>query len=175
MKYKLSQLMDILGGGTPRTDRPDYWNGNIPWLSVKDFKNTCRYVYQAEKNITQLGLENSSTQILSRNDLIISARGTVGEIAMISRPMAFNQSCYGLHAKESIITSEYLYYLLKNNIQMLKRNTHGTVFDTITRATFENLEVDIPTILVQQKIASVLSCFDSKIETNNRINKNLAA
>ena len=62
MKYKLSEIMDLIGGGTPKTSNPDYWNGDIPWLSVKDFGNDNRYVYETEKHITELGLMNSSTR-----------------------------------------------------------------------------------------------------------------
>lgn len=47
--------MDIIGGGTPETSKPEYWNGDIPWISVKDFKNEYRYVYKTEKTITQAG------------------------------------------------------------------------------------------------------------------------
>lgn len=114
MKYKLSDLVSIIGGGTPKTSKTEYWNGDIPWLSVKDFNNDFRYVYKTEKRITQLGLENSSTKILNKGDMIISARGTVGEIASIPYPMTFNQSCYGLRAKENMITSDFLYYLINS-------------------------------------------------------------
>jgi len=175
MKYKLSEVMDLIGGGTPKTSNPDYWNGNIPWLSVKDFNNDCRYVYETEKHITQQGLENSSTKLLQKGDVIISARGTVGEIATIPYPMAFNQSCYGLRAKPEIITEDFLYYLIKHNVYVLKKNTHGSVFDTITRDTFDGIEVEIPNIETQIKITSILSDIDEKIELNNRINENLAA
>ena len=174
MKYKLSEVMDLIGGGTPKTSKLEYWNGDIPWLSVKDFNNGFRYVYETEKSITQLGLENSSTKLLQKGDIIISARGTVGEIATIPFPMAFNQSCYGLRAKSGIVTSDYLYYLIKHNVSVLKKNTHGSVFDTITRSTFDNIEVEIPSIEIQEKIASILSDCDDKIELNNAINYNLA-
>ena len=130
---------------------------------------------ESEKHITKLGLENSSTKLLQRGDIIISARGTVGEIATIPYPMAFNQSCYGLRAKKEIVTEDFLYYLIKHSVRILKRNTHGSVFDTITRDTFETIEVDLPPIDNQIKIASVLGDLDSKIELNNRINNNLAA
>ena len=173
MKYKLSEVMDLIGGGTPKTSKLEYWNGDIPWLSVKDFNNGFRYVYETEKSITQLGLENSSTKLLQKGDIIISARGTVGEIATIPFPMAFNQSCYGLRAKSGIVTSDYLYYLIKHNVSVLKKNTHGSVFDTITRSTFDNIEVEIPSIEIQEKIASILSDCDDKIELNNAINNNL--
>ena len=173
MKFKLSDVMDLIGGGTPKTSKPEYWNGTIPWLSVKDFNNGFRYVYETEKTITELGLENSSTKLLQKGDVIISARGTVGEIATIPFPMAFNQSCYGLRAKSGIVTSDYLYYLIKHNVSVLKKNTHGSVFDTITRNTFDNIEVEIPSIITQEKIASILNDYDEKIELNNTINNNL--
>lgn len=173
MKYKLSDLVSIIGGGTPKTSKTEYWNGDIPWLSVKDFNNDFRYVYKTEKRITQLGLENSSTKILNKGDMIISARGTVGEIASIPYPMTFNQSCYGLRAKENMITSDFLYYLIKYNISILKNQTHGSVFDTITKSTFDEIWVDIPGIMMQDKIATILSIIDKKIELNYEINKNL--
>ena len=173
MKYKLSEVMDLIGGGTPKTTKPEYWDGEIPWLSVKDFNNDFRFVYETEKHITELGLNNSSTKLLKAGDVIISARGTVGEIATIPFPMAFNQSCYGLRAKKEIVTADFLYYLIKHNIHILKKNTHGSVFDTITRDTFAGIEVDIPDIDAQSKIAGILSNIDEKIEVNVRINENL--
>ena len=175
MKYKLSEIMYIFGGGTPKTTVPEYWNGDIPWLSVKDFNNDYRYVYDTEKHISELGLKNSSTMLLQSDDIIISARGTVGEIAMIPYPMAFNQSCYGLRAKRDIVDGTFLYYLIKDNVRLLKRNTHGSVFDTITRDTFEGINVDLPDLSEQKKIAFILSKIDEKIELNNKINNNLSA
>lgn len=171
--YKFSELVYILGGGTPKTNVSEYWHGTIPWLSVKDFNSIKKFVYTTEKTITQLGLEKSSTQLLKKNDIIISARGTVGEIAVIPHKMAFNQSCYGIRAKEEIINSDFLYYLLKNSINLLKHNTHGSVFDTITRETFDSIEIKLPPLETQQKIAKVLSAIDDKIELNNSINNNL--
>lgn len=168
----LIDIIELIGGGTPRTSIPEYWNGNIPWLSVKDFNNGVRYVYQTEKHISQAGLEHSSTKLLQKDDIIISARGTVGEMAMIPFPMAFNQSCYGIRGKKGI-NQTFLYYLLKNSIRKLKAITHGTVFDTITRDTFSNISVTVPEIEVQNRIAEILSALDSKIELNQKINENL--
>ena len=175
MKYKLSEIMELIGGGTPKTSVDEYWGGEIPWLSVKDFNNDNRHVYKTEKTITDMGLQNSSTKLLRPGDSIISARGTVGEIAMIPFPMAFNQSCYGLRAKPDIVDSTYLYYLVKHNVTVLKKNTHGSVFDTITRETFSNIEVDIPAVECQKKIGGILSNLDDNIELNIEINENLAA
>ena len=169
---KLSEIMTLIGGGTPKTSNPDYWNGDIPWISVKDFNGERRYVVDTEKKITKLGLENSSTKLLSKGDIIISARGTVGELAIIPSDMAFNQSCYGLRAKE-YVDSTFLYYLLKQSVSVLQHNTHGSVFDTITRDTFDGITINLPPLATQQKIATILSSLDDKIELNNKINDNL--
>lgn len=169
---KLTDVIEIIGGGTPKTSCAEYWNGDIPWLSVKDFNNDNRYVYSTEKTITQSGLEHSSTKLLKKDDIIISARGTVGEIAMIPFPMAFNQSCYGIRGNNNV-DNTFLYYFLKNSIHKLKVLTHGSVFDTITRDTFEQIEINLPELCTQKKISSLLSVIDDKIELNNRINENL--
>ena len=172
MKTSLIDIVKLIGGGTPKTTKSEYWGGNINWLSVKDFNNENRYVYSTEKTITEEGLNNSSTKLLQKNDIIISARGTVGELAMIPYPMAFNQSCYGIRAVKGV-DSTFLYYLIKNSVKKIKLITHGSVFDTITRETFANIDVEIPDIKTQQSIANVLSNIDDKIEINQRINNNL--
>ena len=172
MTYVLGDIIEIIGGGTPKTSVEEYWNGDIPWLSVKDFNNDNRYVFTSEKTITAKGLVCSSTNLLQKDDIIISARGTVGELAMIPFPMAFNQSCYGLRGKEVII-QEYLYYFLKNSINILQSKTHGSVFNTITRDTFKNILINLPSLEIQKKISKVLTFLDDKILANKAINDNL--
>ena len=172
-EYKYTELASLIGGGTPKTSETSYWNGNIPWLSVKDFCGNSKYVYKTEKHITELGLCNSSTKLLHRGDIIISARGTVGEIAMLPRDMAFNQSCFGIRANAKVINNHYLYYLTKTKVRELQNSSHGSVFDTITKDTFENIHCSIPNINEQIKIAAILSSLDDKIELNRRINDNL--
>lgn len=174
MEYILSEIIELIGGGTPKTSVPEYWDGNIPWLSVKDFNGNDRFVYETEKHITEEGLNHSSTKYLYANDIIISARGTVGEMAMIPFPMTFNQSCYGIRAKKDLVDPFYLYYLLKYNIGVLKSKVHGSVFDTITKNTFDQISVDIPALEVQKKISDILGMIDDKIETNTKINRNLS-
>src|SRR5690554_2888107 len=86
----LGEVINLIGGGTPKTSVSEYWNGDIPWLSVVDFNNENRWVSSAEKSITELGLKNSSTKLLNIGDIIISARGTVGVMAQLKNEMAFN-------------------------------------------------------------------------------------
>ena len=171
-EYKYTDLCLLIGGGTPKTTEESYWNGNIPWLSVKDFGTDRKYVYTTEKSITQQGLDNSSTKLLQKDDIIISARGTIGAMAMIVYPMAFNQSCFGIRGND-LVNKDYLFYLTKTKIKELQKNSHGSVFETITRDTFSKLDCFIPPLSEQNKIASVLKSLDDKIEVNRRINENL--
>lgn len=166
-EYKLSSVVEIISGGTPKTDVSSYWDGNIPWLSVKDFAAATKYVITAEKSITEEGLNHCASNLLHKDDIIISARGTVGALAMIDCPMAFNQSCYGLRAKKGI-NAHFLFYLLKTKINELNKVSHGSVFNTITRNTFDTINCEIPSLHIQQKLASILSRYDDLIEVNKR-------
>lgn len=172
-EYKLGGVIELIGGGTPKTSNPNYWNGDIPWLSVVDFNKGRKYVSQTEKSITEDGLNNSSTKILEKGDIIISARGTVGVIAMLDKPMAFNQSCYGIRSKKEFSFNDYLYYLLKNTVVELSQFSHGGVFDTITRDTFNEIDILLPPLPEQTAIASILSSLDDKIDLLHRQNETL--
>ena len=172
----LSDVIDIISGGTPKTSESKYWSGgNIDWLSINDFNNGNRFVYSSEKKITELALKESNIKLLNKGDVIISARGTVGVLAQIGKPMCFNQSCFGLRGKKELIDNDFLYYVLKNYIHNLKKKSQGSVFDTINIKSFDLMEIDIPNYASQCDIASVLSVLDQKIELNNRINAELEA
>jgi len=139
-----SETIEILGGGTPKTSVPEYWEGDIPWFSVVDAAADGQvFTISTEKHVTDAGVANSSTRILPPWTTIISARGTVGKLAMTGRPMAMNQSCYGLAPK--LPGCEPMVYLSSQRIvEELKRLAHGGVFDTITRATLASVKVVTP-------------------------------
>jgi type I restriction enzyme S subunit len=168
----LADHINIIGGGTPKTDINEYWNGDIPWISVVDFVGSRKYIYDTEKHITKKGLENSSTKLLHKGQLIISARGTVGELGQVMRDMAFNQSCYGIDGDE-YLDNNYLYYLLKKKIKEFKQKGHGAVFTTITKETFNQILIPLLKIAEQKAIAKILSDLDSKIELLQQQNKTL--
>lgn len=171
----LFEVIELFGGGTPKTTKSEYWNGNIPWLSVVDFNTGKKYVYKTEKTITEKGLEESSTQILPSGSIIISARGTVGALAVLKKQMAFNQSCYGICGIDGQSYTDYIYYALKYNLSEFLQQAHGGVFSTITRDTFKNIEIYLPSFTAQRVIAAVLSSLDDKIDLLHRQNATLEA
>jgi type I restriction enzyme, S subunit len=171
----LTDLCDVLSGGTPSTKQAEYWNGGIPWASVKDFNTNSRWFSMTEKNITQEGLENCSSVLLEPGELILSARGTVGVVAQAGIRTAFNQSSYGLRAKPQVAENDYLYYALVNAKRVLLGDAHGGMFDTITRATLERLLVPSPPLTEQKRIAKTLGVFDEKIAVNHDLSQTLEA
>ena len=169
----LPELCEILSGGTPKTNIKEYWNGPIPWASVKDFNTGSRWFSKTEKTISQIGLDKCSSVLLEPGDLVISARGTVGVVAQCKVHSAFNQSNYGLRAKNSVSTNDYLYYALCQAKREILSDTHGGMFDTITRETLNRLLIPAPSIKVQEKVAEILGSFDELIEVNNALSKTL--
>jgi len=160
-----SETVEVIGGGTPKTSVAEYWGGNIPWFSVVDAPNLSDvFVLETEKNITQTGLNNSSTKLLPIGTTIISARGTVGRLALTGRAMAMNQSCYGLRGKAG--DEFFTYFNTARLVEQLKQRAHGSVFDTITQKTFSGISVVYPTkkeILAFDKVVQPLL---ERIKTN---------
>ncbi len=136
---RFTDIADVLSGGTPKTNCCDYWNGKIPFFTPKDVPQSF-YVLETDKSITELGLSKCNSQLYPKDTVFITARGTVGNIAMPSVDMAMNQSCYALRAREGI-SQEYLFLNTLNQKEYLKKNTGGATFDTIIVDTFRRTNV----------------------------------
>lgn len=140
----LTEFFSIIGGGTPKTSNPDFWDGSIPWFSVTDTPSTGSvFVTDTEKTITEAGLKGSSARLVPKGTTIISARGTVGNLAVTGRDMTFNQSCYGLSGAGGVGDCA-TYLIAQNMVARLQSMAHGSVFSTITRQTFESLSLPMP-------------------------------
>ena len=157
----LSAVCQIISGGTPKRSMDEFWGGDIPWYSVKDAPHDgMPWVDSTDEQITKAGLDGSAATLVPIGCTIISARGTVGRLALVARPMAFNQSCYGLLPIGGA-SYRHLYLLLREAVVELQQRTHGSVFDTITRQTFEGLRVVLPeSALLQQFERAVAPLFD---------------
>ncbi len=139
-----ADTVEIIGGGTPKTSVAEYWGGEVLWFSIVDAPLPSDvWVVDTEKKITREGLENSSARVLPVGSTIISARGTVGRIALVGVPMAINQSCYGLRGKTGI-HGVFNYFATRELIAILQQRAHGSVFDTITRDTLAGVTVAVP-------------------------------
>jgi type I restriction enzyme S subunit len=146
-----STVVDVLSGGTPKTDKFNYWNGEIGFFTPKDATST-PFVLETEKTITEEGLRACNSQLYPADTVFITARGTVGKLNLALVPMAMNQSCYALRSK-SYLGQRYIYLALKAAIEQIRSKATGAVFDAIIVATFDR----IPFLLPSQRFTDAFS------------------
>lgn len=172
---RLDQLGEIVGGATPSTNNPEYWGGDIPWLSPKDLTGyKYRYISRGEKNITEEGFSSCSTKLLPEGSVLFSSRAPIGYCAIAANSVCTNQGFKSIVPKEGV-DSEFLYYLLCANRDSIAGAGSGTTFPEVSGKTMRRFEVVIPECSNDQKaIARVLGTLDAKIELNNQINDYLA-
>ena len=145
--WGVGSILDVatlLSGGTPKTDRPEFWGGGIRWASAKDVsQSTGSVLVSTERTITQEGLARSATRLIPALATAVVARGaTTGRMVLLGAEMAMNQTCYALTSKHNAPVA--LYCLLRKEIDALVNAAHGSVFDTITTKTFDRSTVIHP-------------------------------
>lgn len=139
-----NEIFKIMSGGTPKTNIESYWNGKIPFFTPKDVE-TNFYTLFTEKYITESGLKKCNSKLYPKNTIFITARGTVGKIALSASNMAMNQSCYALIPKSS--EEIYFYFLaLKSSINVIKGVSKSGVFDNIIVDTFNAITLLVPNV-----------------------------
>jgi len=170
-KYQFSEKVDVMSGGTPKTSNPHYYNGEIPFYTPKDSTEDF-FSFDTITKITEEGVLNSNTKVYPINTVIITARGTVGKITILAKPMAMNQSCYALKSDE-LNTPYYLYFSLKQEINKLQAMANGGVFDTIIIKTFDSISITIPNesilIMFNEKISPIMEQIKTKMIGNFRL------
>jgi len=171
----IETVADVVGGGTPSTKNSEYWDGDIPWITPRDLSNfKFRYIAKGERSITKKGLEDSSAKLVPENTVLLTTRAPVGYLAISKNEVSTNQGFRSLIPKNGVKT-EFLFYLLKNNVEILKSNSSGTTFGELSGSRLKSLQFAFPNISEQQKISKVLSDLDSKIELNQNMNKTFEA
>jgi type I restriction enzyme S subunit len=136
-EVRYTDLIQILGGGTPKTGETAYWNGNIAFFTPKDVGTP--YTFITEKTITEEGLSHCNSRLYPVNTVFVTARGTVGKVGLSGVPMAMNQSCYALVGKKTHQLLVYFYTL--KAVDRLKHKASGAVFDAITTRDFDSEQI----------------------------------
>jgi len=144
MASTVADVANISLGGTPKRAESAYWNGNILWATAGNIvDSTDLYIFDTEEKITKEALRNSNAKVLPEETIVVTARGTVGEMRLLGAPSSINQTCYALLPKQES-DSYFLYFLLKSSLNQIKSLSYGTVFDTITLKTFDEFMVIRP-------------------------------
>lgn len=160
-KMKLGDCTEIFSGSTPRTNNPDFWDGDIIWVTPKDLsKLKSKFISKTESKITQLGFDSCSTKLLPENSVLFSSRAPIGHVAINTVPMCTNQGFKSFVPKSNLLDAQYLYYWLKANKEYLQDLGVGATFKEISKTVIANVEIPLPPINEQRRIASILDKAD---------------
>ena len=166
----LGDLTSWMSGGTPSKSNPEYWGGDIPWISAKSLK--CFYLYDSEDHVTEAAIADGARQAVT-GDVLILVRGMTLHndvpVGVAMRPMTFNQDVKGLRGKGEAATRYIAYWLVGNKWRLLAavdQASHGT--GRLRTEVLQEMDVLLPPPDEQRAIAAVFGALDDKIEQNRR-------
>ena len=161
-----TSLINVLGGGTPKTGNPEFWDGSIPFFTPKDVG--APYTFQTEKYITESGLAHCNSRLYQKDTTFVTARGTVGKVSLAGTPMAMNQSCYALASETADPLLVYFYVL--RAVASLKHKASGAVFDAIVTRDFDSETINILSDDDSKLVLSIIRPIMDAIHNNSEEN-----
>ena len=164
---KISDIAEIVGGGTPDTNYPAYWDGEIDWYSPAEMEGL-RYANSSVRKITELGLQKSSAKVLpAHKTVLFTSRAGIGKMAILQRPAATNQGFQSLIVNDE--TDPYFIYSMEHRIKKMAESiASGSTFLEISGKMLGNLVVMLPTLKEQKEIATFFRGVDDLIILHQR-------
>ncbi|HOE38918.1 MAG TPA: restriction endonuclease subunit S [Bacteroidales bacterium] len=161
---KLGNVCKILSGGTPNTKNQQYWNGNICWATLVDTKD--KYLYDTQRKITTLGLQESSAVLLPIDTVIFSSRATIGNICINKVETSTNQGYKNFICNKEKILPEYLYNILKNQTENISMLASGMTYPEISKSQLSEFKIPLPPLDIQEKIVDEVLIIEEKSKTH---------
>ena len=166
---EVAEIADVIGGSTPSTDNDDYWDGEIWWATPTDITGLSgNTIEETADTLTKEGLESASTHLLPPRSVLMTSRATIGACAVNTVEMATNQGFKSLVPKDGIETW-YLHYRLLETAAFLESLGSGSTFDEVSKTVVETVDIPVPPVSEQRKIATVLHTVDQAIQKTEEI------
>ena len=162
MKRKLGEICRIVSGSTPKTGIPEYWDGNLKWITPAELDDKSRTVNDTKRTITELGAIKTGLTPLPAGTVLLSSRAPIGKVAITGCEMYCNQGFKNLICSD-LINNEYLYWFLKGKTQCLKSLGRGATFKEISKTIVADIEINLPDIEEQEKIVNCIKKIDSRL------------
>ncbi len=167
----ISQIGTVVGGSTPKTNVPQYWNGKYRWISPAELKTDSGIIYDSVKKITEAGIDSCSLRELPIGTVILSSRAPIGKVAIAGNTFYCNQGFKNIICNNKILP-RYLYTLLLFNTEYLNKLGRGATFKEISKAIVENIRIPVPPIELQTQFADFVEQVDkSKLEVQKSLEK----
>ena len=157
-KVKLSDVCDISSGGTPSRNNPEYFNGDIPWAKISDIENADNgVVYATEEHISPEGLKNIRGKLFPKGTLLFAMYGSIEKVGITGRALSTNQAILGIRPRrDDEIDLNYLKSWFGSNKQKLINQGRGVALKNLSATIVRNLEIELPTLNDQIRIAHLL-------------------
>lgn len=166
---EIANIAQVAGGSTPPTNNETYWGGGIPWATPTDITELSgNTIEKTADTLTREGLESASTHLLPPYSVLMTSRATIGKCAVNTTEMATNQGFKSLIPNEGISTW-YLHYRMLETRAFLKSLGAGSTFDEVSKSVVKSVEIPVPPLPEQRKIATVLYTIDQAIEKTEEI------
>ncbi|MBR2132305.1 MAG: restriction endonuclease subunit S, partial [Oscillospiraceae bacterium] len=149
---RLGDICTVVSGSTPKTSVPEFWDGDIKWISPAELNEDSFYIFDSERHITQQGKDKTGLSYMPAGTVILSSRAPIGKTAIAGCEMCCNQGFKNLICSDKIF-NEYLYYFLKGKTEYLNSLGRGATFKEISKSIVENIEISLPTVEEQKQIA----------------------
>ena len=167
MECRLGEVATIVGGGTPDTNNPMFWNGSIQWFTPSEVGKN-KYIAHSIRKISEEGLKKSSAKLLPIGTILLSSRATIGECSINTIECTTNQGFESLIINQDNY-NEFFFYLIQTKRKELIRKSCGSTFLEISSNEIKKINITKPSRKEQEKIASFLSLIDERIATQNKI------
>ena len=155
MMAKLGDICSIVSGTTPKSNRPEYWDGDINWVTPAELNDDSDIIYESQRKITEQAVQDSSLKPFPAGTVLLSSRAPIGKVAIAGVEMYCNQGFKNLICSNRIY-NRYLYHFLKNSTEYLNSLGRGATFKEISKSIVENIEIPLPPLDEQRRIAAVL-------------------
>ncbi|MCC6443443.1 MAG: restriction endonuclease subunit S [Armatimonadetes bacterium] len=165
---KLGEVCDVVNGSTPNTSVPEYWDGDVVWITPTDLgrlKGNC--ILSSARRITELGYNSCGTGIVPPGSVVLSTRAPIGHLGIAGVPLCTNQGCKSFVPGEAVHSS-FLYYTLKTAVPELQALGSGSTFAEVSKAQLQNYLIPLPPLSEQKRIASILTDRMASIERARR-------
>ena len=153
MKARLGDVCTVVSGSTPKSTVPEYWDGDIKWITPAELSNDTYIINDSARHITALGVAKTGLKSFPAGTVILSSRAPIGKTAIAGCEMFCNQGFKNLICSEKI-DSKYLYYFLSGKTDYLNSLGRGATFKEISKAIVENIEIPLPEVEEQKRIAT---------------------
>lgn len=159
---RLGEICTVVSGTTPKSTQPEYWDGDLNWVTPAELTDESDIIYESQRKITQQAVSDSSLKPFPAGTVLLSSRAPIGKVAIAGTEMYCNQGFKNLICSEKIY-NRYLYHFLKDKTTYLNSLGRGATFKEISKSIVENIEIPLPPLDKQRKIAAVLDKVSSLI------------